>query len=443
MPSLIQKLIRSQKATFTFLLAMLFFPLFFHGYHYGLLPWVKGGDEPHYLLIINSFLNDGDFDLRNNYDSALKGYDQAGYKFASKPLDRHIWFKGGKIGGPDVYEGPEKWILDAEQHPVPLMKKNIQEDFSNIPEYPAHPVGIAFLLAPILWFFRGGRFIEPLALFCSFAAVAGAAYLFHRLVRRFNPSLPAANTALLLTFLASPIWMNARTLFMEPYLLFFAVASYLCFIERKSGFWTGILLGLGGLLKPNFLILVLPPALYLLRERKWKEVLLLGIGPFLSALTFLCMNDLFFGSPFISPQPVTLGNPLHEAYYLLFSWNHGILMFSPIAVYCFFAWKKFHKAWGGEALLIGSGFILYFLFMVFCWAGPWGWSYGPRHVVPVLPFLMVPMALFWDDYGKFGKGLRWLSAAAIVVSVFINFLGALDGYWDSNPITILAGHIGP
>jgi hypothetical protein len=33
--------------------------------------------------------------------------------------------------------------------------------------------------------------------------------------------------------------------------------------------------------------------------------------------------------------------------------------------------------------------------------------------------------------------------AAIVISLFINLMGALDGYWDSNPLTILGGNISP
>lgn len=443
MKSAIDRTLSSNKTTFSILLFCLFFPLFLHGNHFGLLPWVKGGDEPHYLTIINSFLNDGDFDLRNQYEAALHGSFDAGRKYAGQPIGRHIEWKGMKIGWPDVYEEPDQWPLDSKGHPVPTQKKGVQGDFSNLPEYPAHPVGIAFLLAPFLWFVRGTAYVEPLALFFSFLAVAGAAYLFRWLVRRYERGPVAANAAMLLVFLASPVWMNARTLFMEPFLLFFAMAAYCSFVKTRSGFWTGLLLGLGGLLKPNFLVLVLPPIFFLVQERKWKDLILIAIGPALATAFFLTVNDLFYGSPFTPPQLVTLGRPLYEAYYLLFSWNHGLFLFSPIALYCLWAWKAHSLKWRNESLLLGSGFVLYFLFMVFCWAGPWGWSFGPRHIVPVIPFLMIPMVYLWADYGKMGRIRKGLVLAAIGISIFINFFGALDGYWDSNPVTLLGGHIAP
>ena len=33
--------------------------------------WLKTGDEPHYLVAAASLAQDGDFDLRNNYDPAV------------------------------------------------------------------------------------------------------------------------------------------------------------------------------------------------------------------------------------------------------------------------------------------------------------------------------------------------------------------------------------
>jgi hypothetical protein len=49
------------------------------------MPYIKGGDEPHYLLILNSLINDGDLDLKDNYESVHQGSLQAGKKFAESP----------------------------------------------------------------------------------------------------------------------------------------------------------------------------------------------------------------------------------------------------------------------------------------------------------------------------------------------------------------------
>src|SRR5260370_7316862 len=41
-------------------------------------PIVAHGDEPHYLVLLNSLIFDGDFDLRNNYLSVHEGSIQPG-----------------------------------------------------------------------------------------------------------------------------------------------------------------------------------------------------------------------------------------------------------------------------------------------------------------------------------------------------------------------------
>src|SRR5689334_14565569 len=56
------------------------------------LGWARvlTGDEPHYLVLVNSVLNDHDLDLRNNYESVLEGSEQAGARFRFSNLDHHV-----------------------------------------------------------------------------------------------------------------------------------------------------------------------------------------------------------------------------------------------------------------------------------------------------------------------------------------------------------------
>ncbi|HJT23092.1 MAG TPA: hypothetical protein VJ873_00835, partial [bacterium] len=70
-------LLSSKKTFLLFLAFCLFVPLFFHGPRFG-LPHIKGGDEPHYLTMINSLLMDRDLNLTNNYKAARKGSWQVG-----------------------------------------------------------------------------------------------------------------------------------------------------------------------------------------------------------------------------------------------------------------------------------------------------------------------------------------------------------------------------
>ena len=62
------------------------------------LPGVLSGDEPHYLVLINSVISDGDFDLANNYQDVHRGGLQAGRKFAGAPLDHHVnWYEDDQL----------------------------------------------------------------------------------------------------------------------------------------------------------------------------------------------------------------------------------------------------------------------------------------------------------------------------------------------------------
>jgi hypothetical protein len=104
-------------------------------------------------------------------------------------------------------------------------------------------------------------------------------------------------------------------------------------------------------------------------------------------------------------------------------------------------WKKFFREHKDEALLLAGGFGVYFLMMSLfaCWWG--GWCYGPRLVAPALPFLMVPIFYLPDAFSSWSKPLKWLAVVLCLLSLGFNLLGAMDGYWDSHPLTILKGNL--
>src|SRR3954466_11624466 len=64
------------------------------------------GDEPHYLVLLNSIVRDGDLDVSNNYRAVHRGDDQAGEHFKLSPLDHHTaWVAHGQYTRwSDVYE---------------------------------------------------------------------------------------------------------------------------------------------------------------------------------------------------------------------------------------------------------------------------------------------------------------------------------------------------
>ena len=417
---------------------LLFFPLFFHGPRFG-MPYVKGGDEPHYLVIINSLLNDGDLDVRNNYESALHDSWQAGKKFAGVALDRHIvWNAGGKrVTWPEIYENAGKWQKGSDGYYVPLIKMGAAFNVSGLPEYPSHPAGIAFLLAPFLWPVKGTPYTEPLALLCANLAVIFSAFLFRCILKLYTSDVFTCNLGTFLAFLGTPLWAYGRTLFMEPFLLFFAVAAFYLVLGKKSSFWAGIALGLGALLKPNFLILFLPLALFYVKEKRFKTLVWMTVGPIFSTVIIFYLNFWMFCSPFTPTIPFDFGNPFYGIPGLLFSWNHGIIPFAPMVLLSLAAWKQFIREHNRASWIFIISFSLYFLRYAFYWCWQGGWCYGPRLVAPVLPFLMVPIIYLPEMFRSWSKPLKVLALVLYLLSLSFNLLGAFDGYWDSHPLTLL------
>jgi hypothetical protein len=71
---------------------------------------------------------------------------------------------------------------------------------------------------------------------------------------------------------------------------------------------------------------------------------------------------------------------------------------------------------GFLALAIGTYFVLLNA-SYFYWEG--GWSYGPRHAAPAIPFLCVGLAVLWTALPSIG---RWLLAALTAYGVAVTLV---------------------
>src|ERR1700756_1463359 len=105
-------------------------------------PQVFSGDEPHYLVMINSMVLDGDLDLANNYAAVHQGAAQAGEGSRFRALDHHtVWFENGRrVSWPSRYQlNPAKWDHDALGRPVPKLYDGAAPPPAGCPEYSTHP----------------------------------------------------------------------------------------------------------------------------------------------------------------------------------------------------------------------------------------------------------------------------------------------------------------
>ena len=283
--------------------------------------------------------------------------------------------------------------------------------------------------------------------------------------------------------LGTAAWVYARDYFQHPLeTLLLLSAVYLLFAHRghlRPGHTieAGLALGLGILTRVNLVLIVPAIAVYLLylswqgdwttdlaideeKPSGWEHLkraskpallnllgLLLPVAGALALLTII--NQIRYGSipigqggsvwlPFSRLMAdsswrlsrVGWSNPLWLGLYAnLFSPGRSLFLYSPPAVLTLFALGRFYRRQPAEAVLFVAIFLLYLLpYSVY---GHWhgGWAWGPRLLLPILPFLLLPAGYFVDSHRH-----RVVAALLTVLGMGVQVLGVTVNYsyvhWD-------------
>jgi hypothetical protein len=113
----------------------------------------------------------------------------------------------------------------------------------------------------------------------------------------------------------------------------------------------------------------------------------------------------------------------HTVPLLIGSLDKGLLIFCPILILGVFGWKKFITRYRPEALLCG-GLVVENLILIGAWYG-WdgGWSWGPRFLIPVIPFWLLPAA-FWIPKRQ-SRATLGIVALLTLISFLVQIPGVL------------------
>jgi hypothetical protein len=397
------------------------------------LPLITSGDEPHYLVMINSLLDDGDLDLRDDYASARQGSMKLGPGRAGAPLDRHLQYYGldGK---------PYGWSALFEYPPGPAsvarLRPGVPQYWADRPQYSQHPIGLAVLLAPLLYVVRGTPWVEHLAVMLAALATFGTALCVRQLFRAVSNRAGIVNAATLVTVLGSPLWHYGRTLFSEPWLALLAVAAIALALRKNAYFLAGCCIAIGVQMKPPFALLAIP----LLMDRALCRDLrgLIGLAmPLVGSAGLVLIEDQhFYGSPFRSAQPWVNGNLLEGMLGVTFSWNHGIIPFAPAIVLSLWGFRDLFRSHRRQAWIVAGTFLFYYLLMSLWpfWRG--GYCYGPRLTLPVIAFAFFGIVRTFESLPARSPRFQRFALVMCSLSVGISAAGALLNlaFWDSHPL---------
>ncbi|MHC4661685.1 MAG: phospholipid carrier-dependent glycosyltransferase [Planctomycetota bacterium] len=244
--------------------------------------------------------------------------------------------------------------------------------------------------------------------------------------------------------LATVAWFYSKRLFREPALAAATLAAYI-FIDRfrdngslKELIFASACLGLAGFVKITHLIVAPLFALLLVWPKKKedapekinyaaavKNVSILAVFSVLAVIGFLIYNHVRFGSPFESGARAEyqFDYPFYKGIYgLLLSPGRGFFIFSLPAVLGIAGLVKLWKTRPAETILFAGQLVL--LVLMYCswdaWHGANSW--GPRLIMPAVPFMIIPLALL-DDWAfgeKAGKKIAFY--AVIGVSLVMQFI---------------------
>ncbi len=386
------------------------------------LPRALTGDEPHYLIAINSFMKDFDFDVKNNYDSVA----------INQSLEGGVNFRNNLNGALNERRNRyvlNKTILDRQiRDPLttrikPEFLEFIKLNEKNMSFITTIPPGLPVLFGLFLFPLRNTQYVEfTIILTTMLLSVLGLSF-FYKTLLHFSEN---KKRSLFFTFLyafATPLWFYSKTIYTEPYATALLTMMFYFVVVRKNTLLAGFIGGLMFVIKYPFLIFSVPFAAYILfyKKRKISSLLKFSSGYCLFIFAQMAYNYTLFGNIFETGRTDAIVNTLEGLFGILFSPSYGLLFFSPILIFCIFGFKGFFKAHKKELFLIlGITLPFYLLMASFSWEGG---SYSNRYILPIIFTLIIPLQFWYNST----KNLLAKNAFNLLIylSAFVNVQAAL------------------
>lgn len=310
-----------------------------------------------------------------------------------------------------------------------------------------HPLfGVPFYVAAKVASSAGVRVGKPESLakaavvFGSTVAAGLCVYFGCLLAWRLSGSARAAAIAAIALALASPLWVYANFGFNAPLAAFCLTASaYGLWMgtradSRRALIWSGVALGYGILTRHEMFLGVIPATIWIALESRGdrrllaRRLLLFGVPVAIGAGLWMAYNYVRFGHPLdtglLRDPNVALTTPILEGLYgLLLSPGRSLFLYAPLTLAGLIALLRLWRRDRAAAAFLLAYPVLFLLFVAKMRHFDGGQSYGPRYLVPIVPFLVIPIALWFRD--GVSRRARAIVIGVLAVSVLVQLPGVM------------------
>ncbi len=220
--------------------------------------------------------------------------------------------------------------------------------------------------------------------------------------------------------------------------LIFISWTILFYIHKRKdvGVWAwvvaGLLLGFSLFISMLPLVVVLSICIGVLIQRDRHTLLPFVVGTALGVLPVFGFNAVLFGGPLAFPNSISgttdttsflsASNMFEKLDFYLFSPTNSLFLFAPILLLAcigFFFLKREQRSIVTTTMLVSFGHLLYISSIETVGHA----QYGPRYLLPVLPFLALGLIGLYSA----PRFLRFLAVLAGAISILIMTMGALGG----------------
>jgi len=342
-------------------------------------PHTVGGDEPHYLVMINSLLLKHDLQLQTVYEDVDQGGPEAGVVFSGIELDRHTIVVSRRTGRRAM-----SFMEASKSDRNPELEFAPSRDVYEIPVHPAgFPILVALAVAPLQ---PSALEVEPYVGFILMLVAWIGIVATYFVGRQVGMSRAWSMLAPSILFAASPWLAYSRSYFAESTIGMALILGLWAFMSDLPVV-AALTAAAGAVMKPPFALVEVGFLVEEVRAKRWKNVVKIAIGLGLLASVILAHN-LWLHKRFLVLS-VDASFQLRRLVKTLFDSVEGLFVYAPWAIFGFLACARAFLSPSDDGRLARTMALPLFFYLLVVSSlgfGP-GWCYGPRYWVAFLPWL--------------------------------------------------------